>query len=216
MRVEDKKQAIELRKSGLSYNEISNKMNISKGTLHGWLNKIILTPEQQEKFQCQNKLQIIAMAKVCRENRATRWENFKQQAVSEYKKLKLNPGFMYGLALYIGEGAKSSPHDVCITNCDYRVIKKSIEFLNIIGVSITDIKLKTYIYDLEQILDVEKFWQITTNLPKNNIKVYQAQVSKASLLKKGNVQKNGTCSVYVCNTELKQKVNEWMNLSLKQ
>jgi hypothetical protein len=45
-----KQQAVELRKQGLSYNQIQKLISVSKGSLSIWLRDIKLTPEQYTKI----------------------------------------------------------------------------------------------------------------------------------------------------------------------
>jgi len=48
MRAADKKKAIALRKKGLSYREIMERIDVGKGTLSNWLRGVALTDDQQE------------------------------------------------------------------------------------------------------------------------------------------------------------------------
>lgn len=45
-----KSRAIQLRKRGLSYNEIKRNINVSKSTLSYWLKLIPLKPEHQKRL----------------------------------------------------------------------------------------------------------------------------------------------------------------------
>lgn len=46
----DKVKAQQLRTKGMSYNEISSKLSISKSTLHYWLRDVKLTPKQKDRL----------------------------------------------------------------------------------------------------------------------------------------------------------------------
>jgi len=50
MKLQQKIQAIDLRKSGRSYGEIRREIKVSKATLSLWLRDIVLTPEQEDRI----------------------------------------------------------------------------------------------------------------------------------------------------------------------
>lgn len=76
-----------------------------------------------------------------------------------------DPKFMFGLALYIGEGSKagSTPG---VTNCDTRVVFSSILFLKMLGVKSEEIRVHLNVHSEDQIEPAEEYWSKELNLPR--------------------------------------------------
>jgi transposase len=62
-KLKEKKQAIMLRKKGLSYKEIKKKVNVSKSTLNKWCRDVILSVEQFERLR-KKKLEGAALGRM--------------------------------------------------------------------------------------------------------------------------------------------------------
>ena len=56
-KIKEKNQALKLRKQGLSYNEIREKIPVSKDTLSRWCRDIVLSPGHMEKL-LQKRLKV--------------------------------------------------------------------------------------------------------------------------------------------------------------
>src|SRR5215813_8083857 len=107
-------QAEKLRyEDGLSYNEISTLIGVSKGTLSSWLKNIPLTPEQEERIQQRiNNNQTTFVTKAWKINKE-RFQKARQDA------FQIGSNVMFQLSsedaidevalamLYLGEGDKS-------------------------------------------------------------------------------------------------------------
>src|SRR3989344_8738734 len=110
-RFEDRLRAQELRLQGFSYNEILLQIKVSKDTLSRWCKDIVLNEQQnyrlmQNKILGQRKGSIIA-AENKRKKRISHTKEIFNESRKEVGKLKKRDRFIFGVALYAGEGTKS-------------------------------------------------------------------------------------------------------------
>lgn len=214
MKFEEKQRARELRGQGWSYNDILKEIGVSKSTLSLWLRDIPLSEEQiaalASKFRAGREKFIHKM----RVRRDIRWARYHREAEAEYAALSQDPTFMFGLALYIGEGSKTKQNDVCIANCDPRVIQKALEFFLKIGIPYSSLRCGIHLHPELSVENVELYWRGVTGLPKTQFHQTSRAVSSASSGKKGNLQVYGTCQVVASHTEIRQKLGRWMTLAL--
>ena len=209
----EREMARQLRAQGLSFNEIVAGVGVSKSSVSVWVRDIELTTEQADVLAARQRFNASHVASGSRRARQARWETFHRQAEQEYSELCRDPDFMFGLALYIGEGAKSDLNTANITNCDPRVIRKAIRFFERIGAARDKIKCQVFIHcDCDE-ASVRQFWEEQTGLTVSAHLIHS--VSKSSKSTKARVQPNGTCRVLVCSTHLRQKIEQWMTMSLR-
>lgn len=214
MKSEEKQLAREMRRQGYSYTEILERVSVSKGTLSLWLRDIELTPEQMERLQERlaggREKFIVSM----RAHRDRRWAEFQREAEAEYPALCQDPEFMFGLALYIGEGGKADGNRLCFTNCDPRVVQKGLQFFLKIGIAAESIRCGIHLHPGLSKEEAKDFWQKVTSLPPAQFYAVSEAVSRASSGRKGNLQVYGTCQIYALSTKARQKVQRWMELAL--
>ena len=209
----EREMARQLRMQGLSLNDIVASVGVSKSSVSLWVRDIQLTPDQADTLVSRQRFNASHIAGTGRRARQLRWEAFHRQAELEYPALCRDPDFMFGLALYIGEGAKSDVNTANITNCDPRVIRKAICFFERIGATRDKIKCQVFIHcDCDEAA-VRQFWEEQTGLTVSAHLI--RSVSRSSKGTKARVQPNGTCRVLVCSTFLRQKLEQWMTMSLR-
>jgi DNA-binding transcriptional ArsR family regulator len=112
MKKEQRFEAEKLRKEGLSYNEISKKVGVSKSTLSLWLREMPVTIEQ-------NKILLDR-----RGNTSNRdyWQKKRKLVYDQFLPPLDNPKFAFGVALYWGEGTKWNTSTVAMTNADVGIL----------------------------------------------------------------------------------------------
>ena len=126
-----------------------------------------------------------------RRHRDVRWAEFHREAEEEYAALSLDPEFMFGLALYIGEGSKSKENALCIANCDPRVIQKGLEFFLRIGIPYSSLRCGINLHPGLCQETAKQYWQEVTGLPREQFYRNSEAVSRASSGKKGNLKSMG-------------------------
>lgn len=158
-----KARAITLRKKGWSYNDIKNRLNVSKSTLSHWLRDIPYNP---------NETVLKRIAQGTANSNATRYENkaksiadgrkFGKDAVAKLTERDL---FMLGLGLYIGEGSKLY-ENIEIINANPEVIKLSVKwFTDIFKVPPQNFKLSIHLYPDTSQQEALKFWSKVSGIP---------------------------------------------------
>ncbi len=145
----------------------------------------------------------------------SRWAEYHWEAEQEFERLSQDADFMFGLALYIGEGSKTSGNQLCLTNCDPRVIRKGMRFFEKIGGTRSIMRVAIQVHPGLSKEAAEAFWREVTGLPSGQFHVTREAVSRASSCTKGNLQIYGTCQIRANSTKLRQKVTRWMELALK-
>ncbi len=214
MQRENKQRAQELRVQGWSYNDILQEVGVSKSTLSLWLRDIPLTDEQIAALlnkQEAGREKFIRNAMVRRDDR---WAEYHQEAESEYAVLSLEPAFMFGLALYIGEGSKTQPNSLRFANCDTGVIRKGLQFFLKIGLSRPQIRCAVHLHPNLDVAEAEAYWQETTGLVPAQFYKTTVALSRASSGSRTNIQRYGTCHLVAHQTSIRQKLEKWMELAL--
>jgi len=210
----DKYSAIKLRKQNKSYNEISQKLGIPKSNLVYWFknenwSKDIKKNLSQKTIIASTK-RLILMNKAKKEKWEKWRQGFRDQANSEFQKLKNNELFIVGLMLYWGEGdSKIENSLVRLANIDPKMIIIFINFLQEICLVPTN-KIKISIISYFDIDDdkCKNFWSKTLNIP-------QSQFFKIQHIRGQHPTKRlsyGICNVIVCSRALKEKIFTWLEL----
>ena len=117
-----------------------------------------------------------------------------------------------GVSLYVGEGAKGR-NELNFTNCDPRVLKLWIRFLNeVCNVAPRQLKaLIAYYEDLDYSTLLE-FWSSELGIPKENFDRPQLKRGKlARGLPHGRQSSYGTIHVKFYDSRLAARMRQWMD-----
>jgi len=208
-RPRDRQRAEQLRSKGTSVRSISNLLGVSKSTVSGWVKGVALTEEQKLKLGQNRQRAALLGAK-----EATTRSRFKilQEATSEWGLLRTNPVFIFGLALYVGEGTKG-PWSPGITNCDPRVLRSVLRFYDLIGVDKTRLRVSLQVHHSTQIESAQLFW--SRELDIHISQFTKPFIRKAQTTKRHNDQKHGTCHVRLHDVRIMLRITKWMQLALE-
>jgi len=189
-----REKAMQLRSRGYSYNLIADKTGISKSTLYGWLAQIPYTPNAEvekrigrgrAKASETKHMQKLARFKIAQKN-----------AQSDIKRLTKRVRFMFGLALYLGEGEKNE--NVGIINSDPDVIVFMIGWLKEhYGVGVDNLTLAIHIYPDNNTVACMQFWSGITGIPKEQFGKTQINRRKNKRLGKRSKLPYGTAHLRV-------------------
>lgn len=191
----DKQKAIDLRKRGYSYSQIKEKLGISKSTLSGWLFDMPLSEDKIKELRDFSPQRI--------ERYRNTMKNKKEARLNEvYKKVSKDIGtfskreiFLLGLFLYWGEGTKSANSSTQLTNTNPAMIKFFIKWLELLGVSKKDLKVKLHLYSDMDIKKSITFWSKELKIPTSQFKKsYIKETSLKNITYKNGFGK-GTCCV---------------------
>jgi len=210
MKLNEKIEAIRLRKLGKSYSEVRRKIKVSKGTLSLWLRDIKLTPMQEKRlYVTLREKNTYRLAKANRQKRVKRTNKVIHKAKKEVKSLFKSPLFLSGLMLYWAEGDKSEiTEQVKFSNSDPVMIKFMMRwFKKICQVPEKKFRIALHIHKLHCRKDVEKYWSKLTNIPL--IQFHKTQIKPTSLRHRRNRLYNGTCAIRINDVDLFRKIKGW-------
>ena len=213
----DRHLALEMRKGGKSYNEISKILDIPKSTMHYWFKDL----QWSEKIKDTLTEKAVVLSKkririVIKANKAKwlKWrEDFRKEAKNEFSELKTNPLFVAGLMLYWGEGDSNLKNMTRLTNTDPRMIGMFCKFVvEILRVPKKNIRAHLTIYpDLSE-NKCKKYWSNKIKLPINQFDKTQIIYGKHPTRR----LENGICSIRVPKScGFKEKIFVWIDLFSK-
>lgn len=212
LRLNERILARKLRKQGLSFSEIIERIpNLSKSTLNGWLKDIELTLEQKERLLAKVKNGAdrgrLKGAFKNHQKRIQITEQIVGGAKSEAKEMITNPLFLTGVMLYWAEGRKTD-EEIGFTNSDPLMIKFMMNwFREICNVPETKFRIALNIITLHNKKETEKFWSEITEVPLSQ---FNKTIVKPTPLKgKRNPSYMGTCNIRMSNKNLFRKIMGW-------
>lgn len=123
-KLHDRKAAIELRKSGLSYNEIRAKIPVSKSSLSLWLRSVGLAKRHARRITDKQRESQKKGVAAWRQKRIDKTERIKKEAMSQITSLSKKERWLIGIALYWAEGSKERGRStrVIFSNSDPNMI----------------------------------------------------------------------------------------------
>lgn len=178
-------KAIELRKQGFTYSEISQQLsNVPKGTLSSWLKEVTLSQKAQNKIKKTTKKQMgknRTLAIKAIQNKKINLQKELTLKNSKFSKYLIDKNFSkIALALiYACEGSKSGDH-LTFGNSDPAIIKLFLKLLREVY-SLDENKFRCTLQAREDqnIKQLEIFWSKTTNISPKLF--YQARIDKRTI-----------------------------------
>lgn len=218
-KLQEKELAIKLRSQGLSYQEILQRVSVSKDSISRWCKDIVLT-ESQKKILTrkttlgQRKGSIIAADKK-RQKRLSDTKRIFDQALQELGTISKRDRFIMGLALYAGEGYKTG-NALGFSNANPAIIQFMVtwfkEFLDV-----PEQRFRGAIW-LHENLDEKSarlFWSRLTKIPENQFhKTYIAKNKLNSPKIRKNIHQYGIFSIRVSDVMKKRKILGWISALL--
>lgn len=201
-----KEKARDLRKKGLSYKEIIQKVPVCKSTISLWCRDIELTDKQLARIGSLYDRQ----CKGARANQLKRQKEIKQikkEAKKEINTLGYHSFKIAGAMLYWAEGSKSN--GVAVTNSDPELIRFMMKwFRKICKISNERFKAHLHLHTGLNEEKAKKHWSKITKIPLK-------QFGKSYFKKEGtghrkNKLYNGTLRIYIGSEDLRHKILGWI------
>ncbi|MBU2564115.1 hypothetical protein KKA23_00810 [Patescibacteria group bacterium] len=210
-KVKEKREVEKLRKQGLSYNKILERIPVAKSSVSLWCNQIKLTEKQKEKIrQMQIKSRIINSqkgGKAIAEKRNKEIQEIKYFAKKEIKKLTKYQIKIIGTMIYWAEGSKTK--GVEITNSDPELIKFMIYWLvNICNVPFPKLRAYLHIHANQNEEKAKKYWSRITKIPLN--KFNKTWIKHGGTGHRKNILYNGLVKIRYNNEDLRHKIMAWI------
>lgn len=197
----DRSKAIDLRLKGYSYSQIKQELNLSKATLSAWLADYPLTPDRIKELRDWNPRRIENFSNTMRLKREQKYLAALGKVKVDIGELSQRDLFIGGFFLYWAEGGKTRASSVALGNTDPSMLKVFIKWLELLGVSKSDLKIKLHLY---KDMDIEKeisFWQKELGVGRHQFKKSYIKDSLLSGLTYKNGFGHGTCNVIADRTE---------------
>ena len=213
---EIKQKAIELRKSGKGYNEISKELVIAKSTLVNWFKG--LTEDQEIKKQNidrnrkESKDRLFEFTKTRKKLLFLKYEEALEDARKEFEIYKKDQLFVAGLMLYAGEGDNKTRCHIRISNTDWKLHTIFIAFSEkylLFPREKLHCQLVTYPDNNQK--ELEDFWSDKLGISNKNF--YKTQIIQGKSKRRLQF---GVCMTIINNTRTKYKLLEWIALFKNQ
>jgi hypothetical protein len=213
-KIEEKAEAIRLRKKGFSYNEIRKKIPVSKSSLSLWCRDVAITKNQalrllKKQSRGADKGRMIS-AKKQQRVRIEKINELRDLGKKEVGGLTKRERFIAGISLYAGDGLKGDKN-VGFSNSNSVIIKFMNRWFR--EFCKTD-KLRGSIW-IHEGLDkdkAKKYWSRITGIPIEQFtKTYVVKNKKDSKKIRKNVNENGVLAIRIFNADLQRKIKGWMS-----
>lgn len=186
--------AVELRRNGFSYPYISLKTGLSKSTLSGWLSDIPYTPNREmveaygKSIACANERKVKLRQEAMTAVRCA--------AARDIGFLTERDLLVFGLGLYLGEGAKT--HGVVrVVNSDPRVIQAMVAWFLSLGVRMKQFAITVHLYPDNDVDESLEFWSSITSIPIPQFHKTHIDMRTNKKAKKRGRLPYGTCHLSV-------------------
>lgn len=218
---EEKVQAIELRKSGMSYNEIRERVPVSKSSLSLWLRSVGLAKRHQRRLTEKQRTSQQKGVRLVHERRLEKTRLIKEKASLEIISLSLRERWLIGIALHWAEGSKEKDRAVPVrfTNSDPAMIIFFREWvLDFLHIDPGDITYTLAIHEKSpQRFSAMKFWSTLLNIEPGEFKITLKKHNPSP--KRKNIGKNyrGLIRLSVKrSTDMNRKIAGWIDGIIRQ
>lgn len=208
-------QAKKLRQRGKSYIAIKRELHVSKSTLSEWFSdekwSQNVTTLLNNSYREKNTRRLIRYNKRKGSLKLARDANYRNEAKTEYNRMRKNLLFVAGLCLYWGEGEKAANGRVSVINTDAHLLQTVVQFYRkILKVPEEKLRAALFVYSDLNIERIREYWAKKIKIPVEQFVKTQVLPSRSKITKKKI--EHGICSVYFSSTEIHAKILEWIRL----
>lgn len=204
-RYKEKAEALTLRKKGMSYSAIKEKLGVSKSTLSYWLGDLPLSREQINELRAHSPKRIEKYRNTMRVKREKRMNAVYEVIGQDLNILTKREIFVAGFFLYWGEGGKTKTYSITFSNTDPSMIRFYLRWVKQLGVPDKKVKVRLHLYTDMNIEEKIKFWVKTINVTEEQFTQPYIKSSKASNLKYRGFG-HGTCNIIIDNRDVSEYV----------
>ena len=219
-----KVEAMKLRMTGHSYNEIQRSLGISKSTLSGWFRHLVLSKNAQERLERRHNIGtdvLIKRNKMQTHHARQRADAIKSAAALDVPKINKKTLLIIGAVLYWAEGYKRlqiregrtlTAHVISFVNSDPEMVRAFVRFANeLLDVSLERIRITMRLYDHINEKSALAYWSKVTGLSEKLFRKTTNMVSLASQRKRPfNRLPYGTVQIEIAQTEKFYRVMGWI------
>lgn len=211
-------RAEELRKQGLTYQEILRQLPVAKSSLSLWLADFPLTKAEKHLLKKRKDSNIslgrIRAATSNRQNKIDKDKIFFLEAKTTFEKYKNHPLFHTGIALYWAEGAKRNDSFLFVNSDDEMILMMLLWLEKFTEYSRSDIGYRLYIHQPFARDNWELWWQ--KRLGASAIQFKKTVLKPTNLGIKKRPDYKGCLRVEVPrSSHLLTKMKYWMNMAVE-
>lgn len=185
MKKEEKQEALLLRKSGKSMNEIATLLDVSKASVSLWVRDVALTRIQRKQLTTRGfSKDVIEKRRLTRISKTNALHlTVFNKAKNDLKTISRRELWLLGIALYWGEGGKTRKGIVRLANSDPAVIRMAMKFFReIIGVPEEKFRCHVHTFSHLNAKKCERYWSRVTKIPLHK---FHKTYSKPSIASQG-------------------------------
>ena len=176
MKFSEHKEALQLRRQGISYDNIGKRLGIAKSTLWRWLKTEGLVETQPQRLTELKRIAQRKGAAVNRAKRILRTRAIVEQAKRDVTHFSKRDLWLIGVALYWAEGTKQKPHNVAqrvvFTNSDPAMLLFFLRWLRTIcHVPTEQLTFELCIHDTSNVEAARRFWSSTLQIPADRLRI---------------------------------------------
>lgn len=201
-REKEHNEAVSLRLKGWSYSQIKEKLGLSKSTLSGWLTNYPLSSKRIQELQAKNPRRIEKFRATMRQKREVKNQLAYSKVEKDIKKLNDRELLIGGFFLYWGEGTKTSPATVMISNTDPAVLRYFIRWIRLFKIPKEKMHVLLHLYKDMNVGKEIQFWSNELKLPRNQFHRPWVKHSNLSDITYKSGFGHGTCHVRVYSRDL--------------
>ena len=210
----DKVEALELRKEGKSYSEITRALGVSKGTLSFWFKGFDWSQDLAKYNHVFNYSpeKILLMHKARGRKLGKLYEEMRIQAEQEFDLHKNETLFIAGLIAYAGEGDKTHDNLLRIANTDPRIHLIFKRFIEMYYPQFAEkLRVSILLYPDLDSSECLQWWSASLSIP---VEQFHKPVRIIGRHKTRRLQ-YGVASLIISSTSFKVKIRRLLDLALE-
>jgi hypothetical protein len=206
-------RAIVLRKKGRSIRSIENELKVSRSSVSQWVRGVILTKTQINILYRNKSTGGLKGSFIASQNkinkRIVETKEIERIGSLEIGNISKRDRFMLGIALYLGEGSKTS-HNVSFTNSDSKVMKFMKEWLvEFCKIEKNSIRCNIFLHDDLDEGKAKKFWGGILDIKTNQFKKSYIVKNNPDRLRKAK-HEYGICRITVSRVSILRQILGWI------
>lgn len=195
-----------MRKTGMSYSQIKEKLNVSKSTLSGWLYDMPLSEKKIRELRADNPIRIEKYRNTMRLKRDSKNLEAYNIIAKRIGKISDREFLIAGLFLYWAEGSKTKTFAIGLTNTNPNMLILFIRWLQFFDVPKSKLKVHLHLYSDMNIKKQIDFWSKTLDIPISQFRKPYIKKTTLSSITYTNGFGQGTCSVILENGPITAQV----------
>lgn len=206
-------KAIELRKKGFSIRNIEKILEVSRASASSWVKDVKLTQPQIDALYKSKKDGGLKGSYKASQNkiqkRLIHTKNIEASARRDIAVLSKRDRFMLGIALYFGEGSKTS-HNVSFTNSVAQVMRFMKDWLiEFCKIEANSIRCNVFIHDNLNEKSAKRYWKEMLDLEETQFKKSYIVKNNPNRFRKTK-HTYGICRITVSRIDTLRQILGWI------